>query len=507
MSNFSFINGVGVGDVNGDSNGEPIPLVQPKEVVKFPVDALGPVLADAARAISELTMTPLDISCQSLLCAVSFVAQSKINVVANHSPMPTSLFFLTIAESGEGKSSVDQIAMKPIYDYQKTLNDDYRLQMKSYELEKASYELAKSGILGKAKGKKITELQRRELDDLLEPIKPLSPFILAQEPTIEGLQRSFFVGHPSQGIVNDEGGQFFGGYGMSRDHFTKTITALSKFYDGSPISRIRAKDEESFLIYGCRLCLHLSMQPIMATKYLSNPEIHEQGFMPRFLISQPVTTQGSRLMNYSRASKELDPRISRFYEQLNSILETPYKTKEGTNQLDLKNLYLNDEAYYQYVGFFNVLQGEIKDGGHLHSIKSFAAKSAATACRLAAALQFFNNPSCEFVGGESMQSAIDAMDYYLTQMKNLRIENEENALNKDAEILKNWMFKKYELEKKSVFTRSELLVGAPSQARSSKKLSFLLSILEEFGYIHKAYSEDNRQRGRKSELWFLLVNN
>jgi hypothetical protein len=40
-----------------------------------------------------------------------------------------------------------------------------------------------------------------------------SSFILVDEPTLEGIHRTFREGRPSLGLFNDEGGQFIGGHG------------------------------------------------------------------------------------------------------------------------------------------------------------------------------------------------------------------------------------------------------------------------------------------------------
>jgi hypothetical protein len=57
---------------------------------------------------------------------------------------------------------------------------------------------------------------------------------ITEEPTLEGLQRSFRYGLASQGLFSDEGSQFFGGHAMNPDNALKTMSGLSKFWDGTP---------------------------------------------------------------------------------------------------------------------------------------------------------------------------------------------------------------------------------------------------------------------------------
>ena len=73
-----------------------------------------------------------------------------------------------------------------------------------------------------------------------------------EEPTYEGLVKALDTGWPSMGIFSDEGGRFLGGHGMNSENQLKTISGLSKMWDGKAITRTRAGDG-SHKIYGRRL--------------------------------------------------------------------------------------------------------------------------------------------------------------------------------------------------------------------------------------------------------------
>ena len=100
-----------------DSN--PLPLANRAPAPVYPVDALGDLLGNAAKALAYYVQSPVGMAAQSILAVASLAVQGHVNIQkGNIGTSPTTLYCLTIAGSGERKSSVDGLAMKPVYDYQ-----------------------------------------------------------------------------------------------------------------------------------------------------------------------------------------------------------------------------------------------------------------------------------------------------------------------------------------------------------------------------------------------------
>ena len=76
----------------------------------YPVHALGP-LRSAAEAVQGMTLAPVAIPAQSALAVASLAVQGHADVETLAGPAPLSLYALTIAESGERKSSCDRPLM------------------------------------------------------------------------------------------------------------------------------------------------------------------------------------------------------------------------------------------------------------------------------------------------------------------------------------------------------------------------------------------------------------
>ena len=174
---------------------------------EYPLEALGPVLSEAAQAIARTVQVPAHLAGQTILAATALAVQARANVQIDNRTHPLSLFCLTIGESGERKSGADNQALKPHRDWERQQNKEGREEYEAYRNELDTWKRDRQVALKKG---------GRGLDGFkLEPVKPLQPVFICEEPTLEGLQKSFRFGLPSQGLYSDEGGQFFGGHAMN----------------------------------------------------------------------------------------------------------------------------------------------------------------------------------------------------------------------------------------------------------------------------------------------------
>ena len=129
---------------------EPRPLIRdPGEPEPYPLDALGPLAAGAARAIVEHTRAPDAIAGQSVLAAAALAVQGHADALhpATDQRTPLSLFALTIAESGERKSAVDRLALKPIIDFERELMLAAQEEVEKYAIAKDIYDAKKESAL------------------------------------------------------------------------------------------------------------------------------------------------------------------------------------------------------------------------------------------------------------------------------------------------------------------------------------------------------------------------
>src|SRR3989344_3602938 len=119
---------------------------------------------------------------------------------------------LSIAESGERKSAADAEALAPHRAYERELYERYEFDFKRFKSEAMAYEAVKRLALKKAKTKEEISAALESAGE--EPVPPLYPVFIAEEPTYEGLIKLLKDGQPSMGLFSDEGGRLLGGYGM-----------------------------------------------------------------------------------------------------------------------------------------------------------------------------------------------------------------------------------------------------------------------------------------------------
>ena len=98
---------------------EPQPLVAQIAPEPYPLDALPPRILDAVREVQGFAQAPVALVASAALSAVSVAVQGLYDVKrADLLTGPCSLFMLTIAESGERKTTADGFFTKALRDYE-----------------------------------------------------------------------------------------------------------------------------------------------------------------------------------------------------------------------------------------------------------------------------------------------------------------------------------------------------------------------------------------------------
>lgn len=464
---------------------KPVPLIcKPPVRDDYPIDSLGSILGPAARAISECVQCSPGVAGQSVLAAAALAVQGQANVLIDGRCYPISLFCLTVAESGDRKSAADKLALRSHNEFQKALYEDYKEELRQYQIERKSYDREQKNIL---ENKKLSLSERTEkLGAIQEPLCPLVPYLKVEEPTYEGLQKSLESGRSSQGLFADEGGQFFGGHGMSSENMLKTISGLSKLWDGTPITRCRAATGESTILYDKRLSTHLMIQPIVAEKYIHDPVLQNQGFLARFLVCWPTSLAGSRLYNNRDAT--LEPGLIRFWDVIRSRLEYPLPVD---NDETIRNLTLSAEAKEKWKNAYNQIEEKLAEGKAFAEIKPTASKMAENIARVAGVIALVENQDAPQVGADHLDSAIALITYYLIETLAL---NEREAVDvnlRKAQKILDWLKEK----NKTSFSAADIYQRTRF-AKSAKEAKRLISTLVEYLWIEPLDGPKERWRLR-----------
>jgi hypothetical protein len=478
----------------------PLPLMREMAPpMPFPVEALGPILAPAAAAIEGLTGAPMGICGTSVLAAGSLVTMAYTDVLPpyGNTPRPTSLFCCSIAESGDRKSHCDAYALRPIDTYRKELNEAYADEYQAFENRLKAWEKSRE-LAMKPKGSDSSRAQmERALGDLgKKPTPPPEPHITCSEPTIEGLHALACNGQGFVGIFTDEGGAFAGGHAMNADNRLKTVSHISRLWDGSAIDRIR-KGEGNKVWYGRRLAMHLMVQPVVAGQMFSDDLLKGQGFLSRFLVCHPESTAGKR--EFRESSKNHLDSIETYNQHMLRLLRRPrLHAEHDYAELTPRVIQLSQDARELWIAFYNANERNLSPDSPLSPIKWLAAKMPENALRVAAVLTEINSPGAEEVSLESMLGAIDLIKFYTSEA--LRIFD---AGIMDPDLVTAQKALDFIRDKGGEIHLAQLYQQGPRKLRNAKDARRILGILADHRHIERLESGKEIDGALRHEVWRL----
>jgi hypothetical protein len=460
---------------------------------RFPVEALGPILSNAAEAIHDFTKAPMALCGQSVLAVASLIAQAQVDVrLPTGATKPSSCFFLSVAESGERKSSCDSLALSGVRKHLQRERMKQASAMVRYDNDLEVWKLGRNKVL-KSIGD-ANETQTASVRSLEEfggqPKHPPEPRFLCSEPTMEGLCKLLKCNVGFAGIFSAEGGAFIGGYGMSSENKLRTAAQLSTLWDGSPLERIRQGDD-FYTLDGRRVTVHLMAQPLVAAGFLTDEMLNGQGLLSRFLVLAPLPAAGTR--HFSEPSELSQRSLAIFHERTEALLSSKLLHADGEdNQLTPRVLDLSPEARALWIEFYNRIEDCLGEDGQFACIPGFANKAAEHAARLAAVQTFFDDSSAASVGAEVMARSICLVEYYLGETVRL-IQGASVDPNKPVadKLLK------FIRDRGGTVAVKDILQYGPPATRSAKMMKIMLDYLVEHGLIERAQARPEKWRIRE----------
>jgi hypothetical protein len=420
----------------------PLPLTYyVKRKSEFPVDALCGPLRYATNGIVDIIQCPKALAAMSVLSAASLAVQGHADVVspATGQAKPTSLYLLSIAESGERKTSADTEALKPATAWEKQLEAIYAHEFPGYKNRFDAWDSERTHIL---RNKSLTPEKRVYALAALgpQPQAPLNPMLTCSEPTIEGLYSLFLKGQPSLGLFSSEGGQFIGGHGMNDDARIRTGGALCSLWDGETVKRVRAAKDETYSLSGRRLAMHLMVQPVIAEQFLSMKDLEGQGLFSRILVSYPDSTIGTRKQH----SKDplTDQSMFWYCNQLFQVFQKPLPLAPiKLNELCPRGITFDVDAVALWMDYADSIEVLQVAGGVYENIRGFAGKMAENASRIAGVMTLVENIEATTISKDSLNNAITIMNYFGEQALAMFESSRVGPDMLNAEKLLNWPIK------------------------------------------------------------------
>lgn len=436
---------------------------------RYPIEALPPLMRDAAQAIAQHVQAPLALAGQCVIGAAAHLAQTRVNAPDLHGEdgMPASVFMLTLGESGDRKSACSRLAFKEIDHAEKQARQQHKAQCDAIQSEAA-------GMKGKGREEYLTA----------NPL-PADPGAQYTDATIERIVGDFIHGKPAATWNTDEGGQVLGGSTFTSDTRVAAVGTLCKLFDRGNAERMRARGnlEGSGFAYNRRLSIHLMAQPVAVAEALADPLLKGQGFLARFLFASPESIAGTRFLDQISLSGKSysDSRLQRYWARCRDIMVAPEHIDPQTSEVKPFVLHLDALAEQVWIEFYNEIEGQQTAVGAYAGIRPFAGRAGELARRVAAVLACFEGAAS--VDTSCMHSACALVRYSLAEWLRYSDGSVQCPKLQKAAALMDWLREPRRADDWRQFHVNRLGKSGPPLVRSAKVRDSLLAVLVEYRHL------------------------
>jgi putative DNA primase/helicase len=271
----------------------------------------------------------------------------------------------------------------------------------------------------------------------------------------------------------------------------RNLAQLNVLWDGGnlPIDR---RTSESFTVRGARLTMALQVQEVTLRSFFdrSGGLARGSGFLARFLVAWPESTQGSRPFTEPPANW---PALAAFNQSIAAILEQPAPVDEN-GALNPLLLPLSVDAKTAWVTFHDTIESELASGCELYDVRDVASKAADNAVRLAALFQVFGG-GAGAISAESFESASRIAAWHLNEARRFFGELALPTELADAVRLDRWLIDHCRRQAANIVPRRDVQRNVtPTHLRQKAVLEDALRELIEAGRVRLV------QDGRRKEV-------
>lgn len=463
-----------------------LPTLQYSPVKKtsepYPVQKFPPVIRNVIQALHNNTQIPVELIGNVVLAATSLTCQSLVEVIQPHTnmPEPCSLYLMTIAESGEGKTTINKQVMKPCYRFAAELIQQYEQQLIDYKkklklwkirqqaLESNLRQAIKKGYSGDNEEHAISKHAQNE------PLRPARPNFIYEDTSLKALVEGLSE-HPEAGFISDEAITFF------KSYLKNNPGLLNKSWDGEMFDFRRA-DGEIYQITP-HLTFSLMSQPGIFMDYIKKNGVSARasGFLSRFLFAWVESSIGSRQATHEKIDADHDLNI--FHQRLEVLLQLN-KLLINNPTSSKKQLTLKNEALAYWKNNHTEIEEKIAQYGEWEHIRDIASKASANILRISALIQFFYDENSETISLNAIQCAINLMEWHLSQACMIFYPmSERYQFEQDVRELHSWIHNRIRQNNGCAILINDLEKYGPHRLRRIEKLTPTLNQLISQGYF------------------------
>jgi putative DNA primase/helicase len=478
---------------------EPQLLTAKVEPEPYPLDALPDTIRAAVEEVVAFVKAPVPLVASAALGALSLAIQAHVDVKrAEKLDGPVGLFLLTLADSGERKSTVDRFFTASIRQHEEKQAEDSKPDVEAYEAAIDVWNAKRDGLLAAIKEATKKGQPTKELETELEtlqsekPEKPRVERLLLGDETPESLAWNLSQHWPSAGVVSSEAGVIFGAHGMGKDSVMRNLSLLNVLWDGGTHS-VGRRTSESFTVRGARLTLALQVQEATLREYFARcgTLARGTGFLARFLVSCPESTQGFRPFT---EPPETWPNLSKFNTRIAEILAQKTSMDENGALTPLM-LTMDDDAKAAWVDFHDKIESMLVTHGELYDVRDVASKAADNVVRLAALFHVFvskNSNISNSISAECVEDASNIISWHLNESRRLLGELAMPAELMDAARLDAWLISYCRQERTHLVPIAKLQQLGPNSLRRKSVID--TAMLELQGTNRARWIQDGKRR-------------
>jgi len=467
--------------------------ILPKVNEPLPRSVPSPIIQDAVNEAENNIQAPWELTLLAAIGAIAIPIQGLFDVrKPSGQIVPISLMMLSIADSGERKSTVENVFFNPIREFQKKQSESYESQLKAWKSRSKIWaekqkvilrqirKLAANGCDSDVEEKRLVEHEHAR------PVKPKQFKMIYEDTTPEALFSGLHENLPTAGLISSEGGALLNGRALG------DLSKLNAIWSGDAIS-VDRKTSPSFELVGARLTTSVMVQSSALNEYLNRcgDKSRGSGLWARFLVCRPESTQGSRLMKNETMSWE---HCNRFAARMDELLEQNVVLLEEPDR-KRQTLSFTLEASRWWLNIYNDIEYQIRERGRFDKAGDHASKLADNIARVAALVHVF-----ERSGGEIPLSALlFAVDFCLwcsDHFYNTFVPPEQ--WETDADLLYNWLLEKRKNKGLRWLSKTYIRQHCPNKIREINRLNEALEVLWE----RKKIDFDNRGRTQGISIRF-----
>lgn len=427
------------------------PLQTATDPTPYPLQVLPRRIREAIEQGHASTQAPLPLVACALFSAGSAAIQSIVEAVrpyfsgCERATIPAVLWFLSVAESGERKTTTDRLFSAPIKERGRTEHPCWQK------------------VIG---DREVIRHKRVWVDDV----------------TAEGVRDHLYDVFPAIFCSTTEGGKFLGGHSLRDSQRAQGLGAYNSLWDGEGSSVARAGKRTKYLP-NVRGVLSISIQPSIVES-VHGHDFTDSGFYPRFLICQPESTIGKRFIGEDSKETRNDAALQAMRGTIRDLFDLEEQWDDTTGFIkQFRELELDNDAAQLWRGFFNKVEEAQAPGGKLEGLRGFASKAAEQVLRVSAVLHLLEYSTAGLqkrVSAETMTAAQAVVRYHLNEAQRLLEAVRPGGTDTRAAVaLEKWLVEQSTGGRK-VSTREVSQFG-PSPCRHKEARDKAIQILESYG--------------------------